>query len=77
MSHIQFVSHLGPGVVPKGPLGQAVMSCQELSPLLEITGLCDVEGDLGIFTVLPEIKSVHYQRTAESWNMLDLQIFKA
>ena len=54
--------------MPKGPLGQAVMSCQELSPLLEITGLCDVEGDLGIFTVLPELKMVHYQRT-ESWNM--------
>ena len=54
-------------VVPKGPLGQAVMSCQELSPLLEITGLCDVEGDLGIFTVLPEIKSVHYQRSSSAF----------
>lgn len=54
-------------VVPKGPLGQAVMSCSEISPLLHISGLTNVEGDLGIFTVLPESKSVHYQRSSSAF----------
>lgn len=39
------------------------MSCREISPMLQISGLCNVEGDLGIFTVLPELKTVHYQRS--------------
>jgi len=59
------VAQLGLGarwisVLPTGPLGDVVAkACAEHG--VEFRGL-RTEGDLGIFTVLPESRSVHYQR---------------
>ena len=47
-------------VLPTGPLGDVVRSCERND--LEFKTL-EVEGDLGIFTLLKEQQTVHYQRT--------------
>ncbi|CAJ1380582.1 unnamed protein product [Effrenium voratum] len=47
-------------VLPCGPMGDVIQSsCEHHS--VKFQGL-RVDGDLGIFTVLPEAKTVHYQR---------------
>ena len=48
-------------VLPAGPMGQVVRdACTEHS--VEFAGKLVEGGDLGIFTVLPEQQTVHYQR---------------
>ena len=56
-SHMQWVS-----VLPSGPLGDVVSECGahagvDMSEAVRVDG-----GEVGTFYVLPELKSVHYQR---------------
>lgn len=50
-------------VLPSGPLGDLVRACQ-VPGHLDLETL-EVKGDLGIFTVLQEQQTVHYQRRSE------------
>ncbi len=48
-------------VLPTGPLGDVVLEAAR-SHKVDTSQVSRVEGDIGIFTVLPEKKTVHYQR---------------
>jgi 2-dehydro-3-deoxygluconokinase len=56
-------------VLPKGPMGDIVTdNCEHYG--IEFAGT-RVEGDIGTFTVLPEAKTVHYQRRHSAFALHD------
>ena len=54
---VQWISAL-----PKGPFGDVIFNCGEASGVDMTHVVREEGGDAGVFAVIPEIHSVHYQR---------------